>query len=193
MCEICVGCGVSCPCALAPGTPTKPPRDLHEIVGPSRDQLRCAIPTRFSGGGSQERRVRRVCASELGPSDKRNCIRAEAQYLTVRTKKRSRTLLTDCGCVCMCCRSDARSVEAGAHIHLRHRPPARAHTRTHASPSAHPTPHAPKHIYEASICHTNLHQTTRFACTEIQMRLTYGREGLLHPCRCSNRRPRSAA
>lgn len=117
-------CGVS----VCPGTPTKPPRDLHEIVGPSRDLLRCAIPTRFSGGGSQERRVRRVCASDR--VTKRNCIRAEAQYLTVRTKKRSRTLLTDCGCVHVL--SIGRAFGRGRSAHSPSSPPSGASTHTHA-------------------------------------------------------------
>ena len=128
MCEICVACRVRVPWPLGP------PLNPHEIVGPSRDQLRCAIPTRFSGGGSQERRVRRVCASELGPSDKRNCIRAEAQYLTVRTKKpckkRSRTLLTDCGCVHVL--SIGRAFGRGRSAHSPSSPPSGASTHTHA-------------------------------------------------------------
>ena len=124
MCEICVACA---------GTPTKPPRDLHVIVGPSRDQLRCAIPTRCSGGGSQERRVRRVLVAcvRVGPSDKKKLYRAEAQYLTVRTKKRSRTLLTDCGCVHVL--SIGRAFSRGRSAHSPSSPPYGASTHTHGT------------------------------------------------------------
>ena len=127
MCEICVACA---------GTPTKPPRDLHVIVGPSRDQLRCAIPTRCSGGGSQERRVRRllVACVRVGPSDKKKlyqAFRAEAQYLTVRTKKRSRTLLTDCGCVHVL--SIGRAFGRGRSAHSPSSPPSGASTHTHGT------------------------------------------------------------
>ena len=150
---------------------------------------------------SGEARSSRV---RVGPSAKK-MYRAEArgrkQPSTVRTRIRSinrRFLLYLWVCACAVDRTRVRSRPERTFTFVT----ALRREHTHAvgtphrlteSPSAHPTPHAPKHIYEASICHTNLYQTTRFACTEIQMRLAYGREGLLHPCRCSNRCPRSAA
>ena len=60
--------------------------DPHVIVGPSRDQLICAIPTRrLTEGSSQERREAAVCPSGSAPlrlrsrtRDKRPPLHAEA-------------------------------------------------------------------------------------------------------------------
>ena len=128
-----------------------PPRDLHVIVGPSRDQLRCAIPTRFSGGSSHERRVRRVCASDQVPKrckgPRREGASSQAQEERVGSLYGRSIVASYCICGCVHVLSIGRAFGRGRSAHSPSSPPSGASTHTPSarrtdSPSAHPTPHA---------------------------------------------------
>ena len=114
-----------------------PPRDLHVIVGPSRDQLRCAIPTRFSGGSSHERRVRRVCASDQVPKrckgPRREGASSQAQEERVGSLYGRSIVASYCICGCVHVLSIGRAFGRGRSAHSPSSPPSGAGTHTHGT------------------------------------------------------------